>query len=48
MITLCAATLKEPKHETFEIGFCTPVRPGWVDDLGTGENNDISQVGAFI
>jgi hypothetical protein len=28
--------------------FFTQIRPVRVDDLGTGEKNDISQVGAFI
>ncbi len=40
--------LKGPKHEIFESEFFTLIRPVRVDDLGTGEKNDISQVGAFI
>ncbi len=40
--------LKGPKHEIFESEFFTLIRPVGVDDLGTGEKNDISQVGAFI
>ncbi len=40
--------LKGPKHEIFESGFFTQIRPVRVYDLGTGEKNAISQVGAFI
>jgi hypothetical protein len=40
--------LKGPKHEIFESEFFTQIRPVRVDDLGTGEKNDISQIGAFV
>ncbi len=40
--------LKGPKHEIFESGVFKLIRPVRVVDLGTGEKNDISQIGAFI
>jgi hypothetical protein len=43
-----AIVLKGPKHEIFESEFFIQIRPVRVDDLGTGEKNDILQVGAFI
>jgi hypothetical protein len=30
-------TLKGPKHEIFESGFFTEIRPVGIGDLGTGE-----------
>jgi hypothetical protein len=32
-------SLKGPKHEIFENEFFTQIRPEWLDDLGTGEQN---------
>jgi hypothetical protein len=34
--------LKRPKHEIFESGFFTEIRPVLIGDLGTGEKNEIS------
>ncbi len=34
---LASVTLKGPKHEIFEIGFFTQIRPVRIGDLGTGE-----------
>jgi hypothetical protein len=39
--------LKGPKHEIFVSGFFTQIRPVRVGDLGTGEENSISQAGVF-
>ena len=35
-------SLKGPKHEIFESGFFTEIRPVLIGDLGTGEKNEIS------
>jgi hypothetical protein len=40
--------LKGPKHEIFESGFFTQIRPVRVGDLGTDEKKEISQVRVFI
>jgi hypothetical protein len=40
--------LKGPKHEIFESGLFTQIRPEREGDFGTGEKNEISQVGVFI
>jgi hypothetical protein len=34
--------LKGPKHEIFESGFITEIRPVRIGDLGTSEKNGIS------
>jgi hypothetical protein len=40
--------LKGPKHEIFERGFFTQIRPVRVDDLGTGEKMTFRKLEHFF